>query len=153
MNKNRSSKKKRRIPKKILRLPDLGLANVGHVRTTLLPGWVRRVFDDWFAGAVIRSGNLFRPVCSAGRALGEVMAGNRARHVVKKFTTEVGIVNLASHDFRRAWARLCHAAECELVLIQFLSGHVSVLTTEPYGSVADDTGVEDFRLHNGLSSA
>jgi integrase len=37
-----------------------------------------------------------------------------------------------SHDLRRTCARLCHQARGELDQIQFLLGHVSILTTERY---------------------
>lgn len=40
--------------------------------------------------------------------------------------------HLAPHDLRRACAKLCHVNGGELQQIQFLFGHVSVLTTERY---------------------
>jgi integrase len=39
---------------------------------------------------------------------------------------------VAPHDFRRTCAKLCHGNGGELEQIQFLLGHVSVLTTERY---------------------
>jgi integrase len=38
----------------------------------------------------------------------------------------------APHDLRRTCAKLCHVNGGELEQIQFLLGHVSVLTTERY---------------------
>jgi integrase len=40
--------------------------------------------------------------------------------------------HLAPHDLRRTCAKLCHVNGGELEQIQFLLGHVSVLTTERY---------------------
>ena len=40
--------------------------------------------------------------------------------------------HLAAHDLRRTYAKLCHVNGGELEQIQFLLGHVSVLTTELY---------------------
>ena len=40
--------------------------------------------------------------------------------------------HLAPHDLRRTCAKLCHMNGGELEQIQFLLGHVSVLTTERY---------------------
>ena len=40
--------------------------------------------------------------------------------------------HLAPHDLRRTCAKLCHVNGGELEQIQFLFGHVSVLTTERY---------------------
>jgi integrase len=40
--------------------------------------------------------------------------------------------HLAPHDLRRTCAKLCHGSGGELEQIQFLLGHVSVLTTERY---------------------
>ena len=39
---------------------------------------------------------------------------------------------LLPHDLRRTCAKLCHVNGGELEQIQFLLGHVSVLTTERY---------------------
>jgi site-specific recombinase XerD len=103
----------------------------GHVRTILLPGWVRQVLDDWFAAAGISSGTLFRSVSRAGRALGEGVTEKAVWHVVKEFAAKVGVTNLAPHDLRRTCARPCHAAGGELEQIQFLLGHV-FQTTERY---------------------
>ncbi|MBZ5671912.1 MAG: tyrosine-type recombinase/integrase [Acidobacteriia bacterium] len=108
------------------------IGKAGHIRTIPLPGWVRQVLDDWFAGAGISSGKLFRCVSRAGRAWGEGMTEKVVWHVVKEFAAQVGIVNLAPHDLRRTCARLCHMAGGELEQIQFLLGHVSVQTTERY---------------------
>ncbi len=104
----------------------------GHIRTIPLPGWVRRVLDDWFAAAGISGGRLFRRVNRAGRIWGEGLTEKAVWHVVKEFAAKVGITKLAPHDLRRTCARLCHAAGGELEQIQFLSGHVSVQTTERY---------------------
>jgi integrase len=51
---------------------------------------------------------------------------------VKRCAEQAGIDNLASHDHRRSCARLCHGYGGELEQIQFLLGHASVQTTEPY---------------------
>ncbi len=108
------------------------LGKAGHVRTIPLRGWVRQVLDDWFAGAGITSGKLFRRVSKAGRVWGKGMTDKVVWHVVREFASKVGIVTLAPHDLRRTCARLCHAAGGELEQIQFLLGHVSVQTTERY---------------------
>jgi site-specific recombinase XerD len=53
-------------------------------------------------------------------------------YVVRQCTSRAGIEKLAPHDLRRSCARLCHSAGGELEQIQFLVGHISVLTTERY---------------------
>jgi site-specific recombinase XerD len=53
-------------------------------------------------------------------------------YVVKHFAKTAGIEKVAPHDLLRTCARLCHVAGGELEQIQFLLGHVSVLTTERY---------------------
>jgi len=53
-------------------------------------------------------------------------------YVVRNFAKSLGIENIAPHDLRRTFARLCHVAGGELEQIQFLLGHVSVQTTERY---------------------
>ena len=46
--------------------------------------------------------------------------------------SKCGLENVAPHDMRRTFARLCHEAGGELEQIQFLLGHVSVQATERY---------------------
>jgi len=65
---------------------------------------------------------------SRGSGITEKVLGS----AVKGFAARVGIEQLAPHDLRRTWARLCHLAGGELEQIQFLLGHVSVQTTERY---------------------
>ena len=67
-----------------------------------------------------------------GRAWGEGITEKAVWHIVKESAKTVGIAKLAPHDLRRTCARLCHASGRELEQIQFLLGHVSVLTTERY---------------------
>jgi integrase len=50
----------------------------------------------------------------------------------KRAAEAAGIDKLAPHDLRRTCARLCHLAGRELNQIQFLLGHVSIQTTDPY---------------------
>jgi len=52
--------------------------------------------------------------------------------VVRAAADRADIAKLAPHDLRRTCARLCHLAGGELDQIQFLLGHVSIQTTEPY---------------------
>ena len=49
------------------------IGKAGHVRTIPLPGWVKQMLDNWFAGAGISSGKLFRGVTRTGRVWGEGM--------------------------------------------------------------------------------
>ena len=126
------------------------IGKAGHVRTIPLPGWVKRLLDDWFTAADISTGKLFRRVSRAGRIWGEGMPEKVVWHVVREFAKKVGIRTLAPHDLRRTCAKLCHAAGGELEQIQFLLGHVSVQTTEKYlgckqrinGAVNDRIGIE-----------
>jgi len=52
--------------------------------------------------------------------------------VVRRVAERIQLVHLAPHDLRRTCAKLCHVNGGELEQIQFLLGHVSVLTTERY---------------------
>ena len=51
-------------------------------------------------------------------------------HILKESAKSIGVAAFAPHDLRRICTRLCHASGGELEQIQFLSVHVSVLTTE-----------------------
>jgi len=122
----------------------------GHIRTVPVPDWVKCVIDEWVNAAGVTSGKLFRCVCRAGTAWGESMTEKVVWHVVKAQAKKLGLSKVAPHDLRRSCARLCHAAGGELEQIQFLLGHVSVLTTEKYlgckqrlrGAVNDQIGIE-----------
>jgi hypothetical protein len=52
--------------------------------------------------------------------------------VVRRVAERMLLDHLAPHDLRRTCARLCHVNGGELEQIQFLLGHVSVLTPERY---------------------
>jgi site-specific recombinase XerD len=104
----------------------------GHVRTVLVPDWVRCLLDNWMNAAGITGGSLFRRVSSAGKVWGERVTEKLVWHVVKEFAAKIGVNKLAPRDLRRSCARLCRAAGGELEQIQFLLGHISVQTTERY---------------------
>lgn len=122
----------------------------GHIRTVPVPDWVKAAIDEWAAAAAISAGRVFRCVCRAGKHWGGGVTERLVWHVVKEYARRVGIAQLAPHDLRRSCAKLCHAAGGELEQIQFLLGHVSVLTTERYlgckqrisGAVNDRIGIE-----------
>ncbi|MGD0226266.1 MAG: tyrosine-type recombinase/integrase [Terriglobia bacterium] len=68
---------------------------------------------------------------------------------MRELAGKTRIAKLAPHDLRRTCARLFHTVGGELEQIQFLSGHVSVQTTERYsgctqriqGAVNDFIGI------------
>ena len=82
------------------------------------------------AGVV--NGRLFCCVCRAGTVWGDGMTEKVVWHVVKNYAAKMGLAKVAPHDCRRSVARFCHAAGGELEQIQFLLGHLSVVTTERY---------------------
>jgi hypothetical protein len=53
-------------------------------------------------------------------------------YVVRRCAQRMQLEHLAPHDLRRTCAKLCHVNAGELEQIQFLLGHISVLTTERY---------------------
>ena len=61
-----------------------------------------------------------------------MLSVNVIRCVVRRVAERIQLVHLAPHDLRRTCAKLCHVNGGELEQIQFLLGHVSVLTTERY---------------------
>ena len=121
----------------------------GHVRTIPVPDWVHGLLGVWMKAAGT-SGSLFRRVSSAGRVWGERVTEKLVWHVVKEFSSKIGVSKVAPHDLRRSCARLCRNAGGELEQIQFLLGHVSVQTTERYlgctqrisSAVNDRIGIE-----------
>ena len=53
-------------------------------------------------------------------------------YAIRNCARRLELDHLAPHDLRRTCAKLCHVNGGELEQIQFLLGHVSVLTTERY---------------------
>jgi integrase len=102
------------------------------------------------AAAAMDRGRLFRRVNKAGRARGDGMAVKAVWQIVKESARNIGVARLAAHDLRRTCAHLCHALGGELEQVQFLTGHVSVQTTERYlgckqrirSAVNDRIGIE-----------
>src|ERR1700686_4167541 len=125
MKQKPSSRKRRNSTKSILRLPDLE-----HAKAAVL------------------------------NSLNSVDAKRGYRHAIDEFVDWYCseprfafnriVAKLAPHDLWRTCARLCHASGGELEQIQFLSGHVSVQTTERYlgckqrirSAVNDRIGIE-----------
>lgn len=77
-------------------------------------------------------GRIFRAVSRHGTPWGKGISESVIWYVVRSVAERMQLNNLAPHDLRRTCARLCHVNGGELEQIQFLLGHVSVLTTERY---------------------
>jgi len=122
-----------------------------HVRTVPVPAWAKGAVDDWTMAAGINRGLIFRRVSRVGKVWGDGITPKAIWHVVKAAAKRAGIKELAPHDLRRTYARLCHMAGGELEQIQFLLGHLSVQTTEQYlgckqrlsQAVNDNLGLEN----------
>lgn len=104
----------------------------GHVRTVPMPVWVKAAIDRWKCAANVSTGRIFRAVSRHGTPWGKGLSENVIWYVVRRCADKMQLVHLAPHDLRRTCAKLCHASGGELEQIQFLLGHVSVLTTERY---------------------
>jgi len=106
----------------------------GHIRTVPVPHWVKAKIDAWAASAGLTNGILFRAINKAGRTWGNGFTPKVIWFIVKEAAANSGLSGLAPHDLRRTYARLCHQAGGELKQIQFLLGHVSIETTERFGT-------------------
>jgi integrase len=104
----------------------------GHVRTVPMPLWVKAAIDRWISAANVKAGRIFRAVSRHGTSWGKGISENVIWYVVRGCAERMQLDHLAPHDLRRTCAKLCHASGGELEQIQFLLGHVSVLTTERY---------------------
>jgi integrase len=104
----------------------------GHVRTVPVPTWVKQAIDRWRDLAKVGAGRIFRAVSRHGTSWGKGISENVIWYVVRRCAERMQLDHLAPHDLRRTCAKLCHVNGGELEQIQFLLGHVSVLTTERY---------------------
>ncbi len=104
----------------------------GHVRTVPMPRWVKEAVDHWMTKAKVNAGRIFRAVSRHDTPWGKGISENVIWYVVRRCAQRIQLDRLAPHDLRRTCAKLCHMNGGELEQIQFLLGHVSVLTTERY---------------------
>jgi site-specific recombinase XerD len=104
----------------------------GHIRTVPMPLWVKNTVDRWMSCAMVTAGRVFRAVSRHGTPWGKGISENVIWYVVRRCAERMQLEHLAPHDLRRTCAKLCHVNGGELEQIQFLLGHVSVLTTERY---------------------
>lgn len=104
----------------------------GHIRTVPMPFWVKDAVDRWMAAGKVTAGRVFRAVSRHGTPWGKGISENVIWYVVRRCTERMSLDHVAPHDLRRTCAKLCHVNGGELEQIQFLLGHVSVLTTERY---------------------
>ena len=104
----------------------------GHIRTVPMPHWVKDAVDRWMTEAKVNAGRIFRAVSRHGTPWGKGISENVIWYVVRRCAERMQLDHLAPHDLRRTCAKLCHMNGGELEQIQFLLGHVSVLTTERY---------------------
>ncbi|RZU39376.1 site-specific recombinase XerD [Edaphobacter modestus] len=104
----------------------------GHIRTVPMPLWVKAAIDRWISAANVKAGRIFRVVSRHGTSWGKGISEYVIWYVVRGCAERMQLDHLAPHDLRRICAKLSHASGGELEQIQFLLGHVSVLTTERY---------------------
>jgi len=104
----------------------------GRIRSVPMPAWAKIAIDEWSAASGIDTGLVFRPVNKGDRVTQGSLTGNCIRLALRKYTSELGLANLAPHDLRRTFARLAHKGRAKLEQIQLSLGHSSVQTTERY---------------------
>lgn len=104
----------------------------GRVRTVPLPRRAKLAIDQWTKAAGITSGFLLRRVSKTGRALSGALSDWTVWKVVVTSGEAIGIKHLGAHDLRRSCAKMCRKKGGELEQIQFLLGHVSIVTTQVY---------------------
>ena len=97
-----------------------------------MPNWVKDAVDVWMTEAKVNAGRIFRAVCRHHTPWGTGISENVIWYVVRRCARRIQLDHLAPHDLRRTCAKLGHMNGGELEQIQFLLGHVSVLTTERY---------------------
>jgi integrase len=110
----------------------------GRIRSVPMPAWAKVAIDEWSAASGINTGHVFRPVNKGDRLGHGSLTGHGIRLVLRKYTSELGLANLAPHDLRRTYAKLAHQGRARLEQIQISLGHASIQTTERYLGVKQD---------------
>src|SRR5437016_4585414 len=84
--------------------------------------------NQWSESAKVTAGRVFRSISRHGTPWGKGISENVIWNVVRRCAERMHLHHLAPHDLRRTCAKLCHVNGGELEQIQFLLGHVSVVT-------------------------
>lgn len=108
------------------------------IRSVPMPAWAKVAIDTWSAASGIHTGRVFRPVNKGSRLTHDSLSGKCIWSALRKYTSELGLPNLAPHDLRRTYARLAHQGRARLEQIQISLGHASIQTTERYLGVKQD---------------
>lgn len=100
----------------------------GRVRTVAIPRTTKLAIDAWTKAAKITEGRLIRQLTLKPEGL----STDGIRDIVKKAAQKIGVKDFAPHDLRRTCARLCREAGGDLIQIQAMLGHASLVTTQRY---------------------
>jgi site-specific recombinase XerD len=102
------------------------------VRSVAMPMWTKQAIDVWTQAAGFNSGRVFRPVNRGDNLAGDVMTAQSIFEIVKRYTAEIGLPNIAPHDLRRTFAKLAHKGHSPIEQIQLSLGHFSSAVTAKY---------------------
>lgn len=105
------------------------------IRTIPLPAPAKSAMDDWIDASGIRSGRLLRGVNKGGTLAGTAVKENTIWRIVRAHALKALGRSVAPHDLRRTFGRLAYEISHDLLEIQQLYGHSSVMTTERYLSL------------------
>jgi integrase len=81
---------------------------------------------------MVTAGRVFRALSRHGMSWVKGSRRTSSGMSFRRCAERMQLDHIAPHDLRRTCAKLCHVNGGELEQIQFLLGHVSVLTTERY---------------------
>jgi site-specific recombinase XerD len=103
----------------------------GRTRTIPMPGWTKKVVNEWAATAKLTSGPVIRGVSKGDRITDRGVTAQAVFNIVKGYGVDLRLP-IAPHDLRRTFAKLAHKGHAPLEQIQLSLGHASILTTERY---------------------
>jgi site-specific recombinase XerD len=112
----------------------------GRIRSVPMPVWSKAAIDEWSTAADIHNGRVFRPINRGGRLTHASMTDKCIWFILRKYTTQLGLTQIAPHDLRRSYAKLAHQGRAPIEQIQLSLGHESIQTTERYLGVKQDLG-------------
>lgn len=119
------------------------------LRTIPLPAPAAEAWEDWVESAGIVQGRVIRGVSKYGKVMGAGVLENTIWRIVRQYAIRALGKSVAPHDLRRTFGRLSYAVRKDILEIQRMYGHSSVMTTERYLGVQVDL-IDPVNDHLGL---
>ncbi|NES93787.1 MAG: tyrosine-type recombinase/integrase [Desertifilum sp. SIO1I2] len=111
----------------------------GKDRTVYLPEGAIAYLQPWLSHRGDQAGPLLCPIHKSGRVEWRHMTPQAVLLIVQKRAAQAGVEQFSPHDFRRTFCSDLLDAGVDIVTVQKLAGHSSLVTTAKYDRRGEET--------------